>query len=198
VAALLAGSTLATLGTDGGAIVTALRLTARWAFLPFWLAYTGGALAKLFGGALAPLARRGRELGLAYAAAQLVHLALVVWLFWISPQPPVTGRLFLFFAIGILWTYLLAALSFGQLRTVIGLGCWRLLMLAGMNYILLAFARDFLSPLLHEGIGQGGDIVRAASLLPFAALCVAAPILRLAAAAHGAADFKAGPAAGGS
>jgi hypothetical protein len=58
----------------------ALRMTARWSFLLFWVAYAGGALATLFGPALAPLSGRGREFGLAFAAAHLVHIGLVIWL----------------------------------------------------------------------------------------------------------------------
>src|SRR5580700_5225916 len=52
----------------------ALRATARWSFVLFWLASAGGALASLFGSAFQPLARRGRDLGLAFASAHLVHV----------------------------------------------------------------------------------------------------------------------------
>jgi hypothetical protein len=47
----------------------ALRDTARWSFLWFCLATYGGALTALFGPRWLPLARRGREFGLAFAAA---------------------------------------------------------------------------------------------------------------------------------
>jgi hypothetical protein len=63
---------------SANALVTALRLTARWSFLLFWMAYTGSAMGALFGPAFEVLARRGREFGLAYAAAHLIHLGLVV------------------------------------------------------------------------------------------------------------------------
>jgi len=46
-----------------------VRYTARWSFFFFWLSYTGGALAILFGPVFAGLARRARALGLAFAAA---------------------------------------------------------------------------------------------------------------------------------
>jgi hypothetical protein len=179
VALALASFVLVVLGTGDKAIITALRLTARWSFVLFWFAYSGGALATLFGSALAPLARRGRELGLAYAAAQLVHLTLVVWLFRISPEPPISGSLFVFFSIGMLWTYLLAALSFGQLRIFVGPRWWRALQFVGVNFILLAFARDFVLVAVQSG---AGSVRQAVEYLPFAALCGIAPLLRIAAA----------------
>src|SRR5260370_34079585 len=104
----LAAVVLAIEGIDVNSLKIALRVTARWSFLLFWVAYAGGAMATLFGPAFAPLARRGREFGLAYAAAQLIHLGLVVWLFLITFRPPLSGQSLVFFFTGIVWTYLLA------------------------------------------------------------------------------------------
>src|SRR5580658_7395026 len=56
----------------------ALRITARWSFLLFWLAYTGSAMATLWGPRFSGLSRSGRELGLAFASAQLVHVGLIL------------------------------------------------------------------------------------------------------------------------
>src|SRR5262249_46396343 len=56
----------------------ALRVTARWSFFLFWLAYAGGALATLWGQPFTGLARHGREFGLAFASAQLVHVGLIL------------------------------------------------------------------------------------------------------------------------
>jgi len=72
-------------GERGTAI--ALRATARWSFLLFWLAYAGGAIAWLFGPRLDGLARHGRKLGLAFASAQLVHVGLVLWIIHITTGP---------------------------------------------------------------------------------------------------------------
>jgi hypothetical protein len=47
----------------GDRVGMALRATARWSFLLFWLASVGGALATLFGSRFQALARRGRDLG---------------------------------------------------------------------------------------------------------------------------------------
>ena len=136
----LAAAVLATAGTGPKGIVGALQLTARWSFLLFWTAYAGGSMAALFGPTLAPLARRGREFGLAFAAAHLIHIGLVVWLYRISERPPLSEGLFIFFTIGIVWTYVLAALSFGGLGQALGASAWRAVRFLGMNYILIAFS----------------------------------------------------------
>jgi hypothetical protein len=180
VALALGACVLAVTGTDEKSIGTALRVTARWSFLLFWLAYTGGALAVLF--RLTFLARRGREFGLAFAAAHLVHVGLVVWLYRITGHLPLPLPLFIFFGMGLLWIYLLAALSFGRLSRALGRGPWRVLRIAGMNYILLAFANDFVLSVVHSGTAHRG-FTWLAEYVPFAAMCVAAPVLSFAATA---------------
>src|SRR5271167_575494 len=111
----------------------ALRTTARAAFLWFWLAYTGGALANLFGASFLPLKRLGREFGLAFAAALLVHLTLVGWLCWIGRAPGI--GVFVFFGPVAALTFALALLSFGNLQTVLGPKLWQVLRMIGMNVI---------------------------------------------------------------
>ncbi|MGD0102524.1 MAG: hypothetical protein ABSC06_00625 [Rhodopila sp.] len=137
----------------------------------------------LSGPALGLMARRGRELGLAFAAAHLVHIGLVVWLYRISDRPPLSGSLFVFFAFGIVWIYLLAALSFGGLAQKLGPGRWRLVRVLGMNYILLAFARDFV-PAAINVVFVRQDIGGMLAYVPFAAMSVAAPVLSLTASVH--------------
>ncbi len=88
----LAVVVLAILGTDARGIGGALRVTARFPFLLFWLAYSGGAMAALFGSIFQPLARRGRELGLAFASAHLIHVDLVIWLTGYLPSRPSRRR----------------------------------------------------------------------------------------------------------
>jgi hypothetical protein len=183
VALALAAAVLAIAGTDADSIRVALRVTARWSFLLFWMAYVGRATTTLFGSAFAPLARRGREFGLAFAAAHLVHLGLVVWLYRILNHLPLPGPLFVFFAIGIVWIYLLAALSFGWLSEALGPRHWRSLRFVGMNYILLAFARDFVLSVVHSGIAHQ-ELWRSVGYVPFAAMSVAAPLLVVAATAR--------------
>jgi len=165
-------------GIDNKSIRLALELTARWSFVLFWLAYAGGALANLFGWGF--LAGRGRQLGLAFAAAHLVHIGLVVRLYQISINPPLGPGLFLFFAIGLFFTYLLAVLSFGGAKAM-GPTLWRPVRFVGLNYILIAFARDFVLPVLYPKPTQY-NLAHFIAYAPFAAASIAAPLLVLAAA----------------
>jgi len=179
----LAGVVLAIEGIDVKSLKLALRVTARWSFLLFWVAYAGGAMAALFGPAFTPLARRGREFGLAYAAAMLTHVDLLIWIFKLTSHAPLSGNSLLFFGIGIVFTYVLALFSFGRLAEALGPTGWFILRIAGVNYILFAFASDFVPAVIHPRTAQY-EVWRLLAYVPFAAMSVAAPILVLAAAAH--------------
>jgi hypothetical protein len=170
----LAGVILALRGADVHGTGVALAATARVSFFWFWAAYAGGALANLFGPVFLPLKQHGREFGLAFAAALLVHLGLVSWLCLIGAAP---GRgVFVFFGTAAAFTFLLAALSFGDLHTLLGRNGWRWLRIIGMNFILYAFLKDFMrDPLL------GGGAKHLVEYLPFTAMAILAPLLRLAA-----------------
>jgi hypothetical protein len=183
VALGLAASVLTVHGVDANGIGAALRLTARWSFLLFWMAYTGKALGVLFGPSCARIAKRSRDFGLAFAAAHIIHLGLVFGLYWITSRLPLPPGLFIFFGFGVFWTYLLAGLSFGGLANAMGPIAWRLIRLLGMNYILLAFANDFVLSVVHSGVTNLG-ISRFVEYVPFAALTAAAPVLCLVAAAR--------------
>ncbi len=150
----------------------ALVITARFSFLLFWLAYTGGALCTLFGPAMLPLKRRTREFGLAFAAAQLVHLGLVAWLCYLGAVP--SAATFLLFGIAVFWLYLIALLSTGFPQRIHP-SARRLIFFVGLNYIAYAFAVDFLANPLRGGAKH------ILFYLPFAALSLAGPCLRLAA-----------------
>jgi hypothetical protein len=154
----------------------ALLATGRLAFLFFWAAYAGSALASLFGPTFQPLKQRAREFGLAFASVQLVHLALVAWLCLIGAAP--SASTFVFFGIAIVWTYLLALFSIGRLQRALGPKSWWLLRTVGMNYIAYAFFVDFLRDPFHGGAKH------LVAYLPFTVLAIAGPILRLAASAQ--------------
>lgn len=171
VALSVAVLVLAILGTDKRGTDAALFLTGRVSFLFFWPAYTGGAIARLFGPAFQPLKQHTREFGLAFASAHLVHLGLVAWLSWIGAAPSVST--FVFFGIAAAWTYALALFSLGRLQGAVGRYGWWLLRTVGLNYIAYAFAVDFInSPL-------GGGPRHIIAYLPFAVLSVGGPILRI-------------------
>jgi hypothetical protein len=118
----------------------------------FWSAYAGSAMALVFGQRFDGLARRGRELGLAFASAQLVHIGLVLWLYHMAAGP---GGAMVFFWLGILCTYLLALFSLPWLHGLLGPRLWRLFRTIALEYIALAFAADFiLGPLHARGFGK--------------------------------------------
>jgi len=154
----------------------ALRATARWSFLWFWLASVGSALATLFGSSFRALARRGRDFGLAFASAHLVHLGLVAWLLCHSVTPFPRSPLILF-GVGVFWVYLLALLSIRRVAAMLAPSVWRVLFTLGVEYISFAFLVDF-----AKNPFQGG-IMNLLAYLPFLALAVAGPLLRLAAVA---------------
>ena len=173
----LAVAVLAGYGTGPVGIGQAVRYTARWSFLFFWLSYSGGAMAILFGPAFAGLAREARALGLAFAAVLQVHIGLVIWLGVVIGQIPLAGGLLWFFLLALFCTYLLALLSFGVGTRNLG-GLWRPLLFLATTYILIAFGRDFVLGALDQNVRYWRY---AAEYLPFALLSLIAIPLRLAA-----------------
>jgi hypothetical protein len=118
------------------------------------------------------LARRGRELGLAFASAQLIHVALVLWLCHIANGP--VGAM-IFFWFGIVCLYMLALFSLPRLRNALQPRHLRTLRTIAIEYIALVFAYDLiLGPL------QAGYDKYPWSYLPFALLLVGAASLRIA------------------
>jgi hypothetical protein len=163
----------------GERVAGALRATARWSFILFWLATVGRALHTLFGPKFRPLAERARDLGLCYAAAHLAHLGVVAWVFYyaltnsLQIPPPI------FFGIAVFWTYLLAALSVKGISARINQPVRRVLRLVGVEYITVAFLVDFYKDPF------GGGAAHVATYTPFVVLAAAGPVLRLAAAVKG-------------
>jgi hypothetical protein len=168
VAAALAAIVFGVVGAHDR-VGVALRVTARWSFLLFWLAYAGTAIATLWGPPFGALARHGREFGLAFASAQLVHVGLILM--------SGSGAGMAFFWVGIVCTYLLALFSLPRLRDAMGPRLWRICLVIALNYIALVFAADFIEgPLKSKGIAN-----YPLSYLPFALMLVAGVGLRAAA-----------------
>jgi hypothetical protein len=174
-ALVLAAGIMLLEGTGLTGTTDGLRLTARFSYLFFWLAYIGGALTVLFGPAFNTVTRRSRELGLSFASAQLVHVGLVIWLAWISPPQPVRDAMMPFFAIGVVWTYLLAGLSMDRARDLFGPDILRVLRTIGSEYIALTFFADFV---LLPAYPPPHVII----YIPFWFMLLIGPLLRLAAA----------------
>jgi len=177
IALVLAAVMLVIFGAGDRGTEIALRATARWSFLLFWLAYAGGAMAKLFGPPFDALAKQGRAMGLAYASAQLIHVALIFWLFHLAAGP---GGAMLVFWAGIVCTYVLALFSWPRLRDALGPPLWQIVRITAMEYIAYVFALDFILIPLSEH-GAGGYPL---SYVPFAVMLVGAAGLRVAAVVH--------------
>lgn len=169
----LAATALGLRGTGHSGTVTGLLLSARWAYGFFWPAYVAAPLATLFGPALQPLARRARQLGLAFASAMLVHASLVAWLYYSSPRPPLPLSSAVFFGVGLVLVYVLALLSIPALARRLRPTLLRWLFTLGMEYIALAFLSDF----LHNPFDRGLEHLLA--YLPFVTLSLCGVLLRL-------------------
>ena len=176
VAAALAAIILTVFGAAERGIDIALQGTARWSFLLFWLAYVGRPSEKLFGAFFHPLAGLGREFGLAFAASMIVHVGLVLWLFYILTGP--SGTMMLFWS-GIFFTYLLALFSVPALRRALSPLMFGLVFTFGMEFIAFVFATDFiLLPL------QADTVKHPLGYIPFAIMLISAAVLRAAAFAR--------------
>jgi hypothetical protein len=172
-----------------GRIGLGLEVTARFAFLLFWLAYVGGALTSLFGDTFLPLKSYARELGLCFAAAIAVHLGLVATVCLVGHPPPL--KTFVIFGAAAGCTYLLALLSVQRVREALPAKAWPPIRFVAMNYILFAFILDFrhqthglidiLFAFILDFRHQTHGLIDVVKYLPFLALAICAPILRLAA-----------------
>ena len=172
-ALLLTAAVLAIAGAGENGIRTGLEATARLAFAFFWPAYVGGALFALFGAPFQPVKQRARELGLAFASVLAVHLGLVAALCTIGLTPSRTTCVA--FGLAAAFAGMLALFSIARLQRLIRPRFWRLLRFVGMNYILGAFAFDFIK---YPPPWNRGYVFEN---LPFAVLAVAAPLIVLAA-----------------
>jgi hypothetical protein len=159
-------------GTGESGVGVGLRLTARVAYLFFWPAYVGGAAAALFGPLFNVVAQRTRELGLAFASALLVHVGLVIWAALISPPQPLADKVMPFFAIGVIWVYLLAGTSTHYVQTRLDPSFLRAFRTVGVEYIALTFFTDFVILADHP-------LKYPALYIPFWAMLVLGPLLRL-------------------
>jgi hypothetical protein len=174
VSLALAAVTLVIFGSGENGTAQALRVTARWCFLLFWPAYAGGALAKFCGPRFVMFARHGREFGLAFAAALLVHVALVVRIIAVAADQ--RSPMLLFWA-GVLCTYALALGSLPRLRDALGPRLWRLSMEVALQYIAFVFAVDF----IIEPLQANGADKYPLTYLPFTLALLGGAALRLAA-----------------
>jgi len=107
----------------------------------------------------------------AFAAVLAVHLTLVAWFLWIGAALPL--QTFVIFGAGAICAYTLLLCSIDQVRRAMSTPTWRLVHTIGTNYILFAFAYDFLRP---QPLSVAAFLVL---YLPFDVLVFLGPALRL-------------------
>jgi hypothetical protein len=168
----VAASSLAVFGLKKG-IPLGLVTTGRIAFLYFFLSYVGGPSATLFGARFAPLRKRARDFGLAFAAVIFVHLGLVLSL-CVFVGPPDLG-VFLIFGPAAAFTLLLTLLSISRVRMLLPEKAWPPILTIATTYILYAFTRDFLQ------FSFSSSLPHLVAYVPFAALAILCILLKLAA-----------------
>ena len=128
----------------------ATRSIARVAFVFFWFAYAGGAVATFLG--CGSVAGYRRQAGLAFAGALSVHLAFVAWLFRISARQPISDEWVVYFVLGALGAYALVISSWPRLRALWENRLWRVFSIVVLEYIAFLFFRDFVR--CHCSIGS--------------------------------------------
>jgi hypothetical protein len=171
-ALVLALAVLVATGFEERGLFIALRVTARFSFVLFWLAYASGALAQLYGPIFAPFASRRRQFGLAFAAAHVVHLGLVIWLYRVAVSKPIPDSSAVIFSVGFFWIFVLVLLSVNSVRYLVPMKMWRALQTLGLEYIAYLFFADFYRPMaIHQ-----------VAYLPFAGLVLVGLSLRMTAA----------------
>jgi hypothetical protein len=173
--AALAASVIALgiFGTGEKGTGIALRLTGRFSLLLFWPAYAGGAMAALLGPRFEILPRYRRNFGLAYASAHLVHVGLVAHIISMSARPTIES-IMPFFAVGVVWTYLLALSSWERFSRLFGPGLWQTLRNVGLEYLALVFFADLVL------LPVQGHTNHPFQYLPFSILIIVGAILRMA------------------
>ena len=161
---------------DGGwtreGVLSGTRITARWAFPWFVLAWSASSLAQVWpGGWRALLLRRRRAVGLGFAAIHFVHLGFIIAA---VGQFGETRPLFVYLLGGGAYAMLaaMALTSHDAAQRWMGMAGWRLLHSVGGWWIFLVFANSY----------AGRLATNPALAAPAVALIVAALALRIAAA----------------
>lgn|SRR5574337_89701 len=167
----LTGVAIFALQREFKAIQVALLTSARIAFLLFWPAYAGSALAALFGDRFAFFRKHAREFGLSFAGALALHLGAVAWL-CLAGHPP-DASTFVIFGVAAVLAYLLALFSFDRVRKAAPAPVWPFLRTFGVNYIAFAFLLDF----KRHSFSNAGEVL---IYVPFASLIAAGILLKLA------------------
>jgi sulfoxide reductase heme-binding subunit YedZ len=157
IAAAIATAALAVVLADGGGVDgvrLAIRLTARTSLALFCLAFTAGALARLFPGPFTRWQRANRRwLGLAFASSHAVHAAAIVTLARLHPDTfaeLVPRAALIFGSIGYFFVIAMAATSSDRAAAWLGPRVWKAIHLTGGIWLWGAFMNSNLSRALRN------------------------------------------------
>jgi DMSO/TMAO reductase YedYZ heme-binding membrane subunit len=124
-----------------------IRFTARTSLVLFCLAFSAGALARLWPNAWTRWQRRNRRyLGVSFAASHAIHAVAIAAFATMSPplfKEATSAASFIFGGIGYAFIIAMAATSFDRSADAIGPRAWRILHLSGGYYLLLQFMVSF-------------------------------------------------------
>jgi sulfoxide reductase heme-binding subunit YedZ len=125
----------------------AIRFTARTSLLLFCLAFSAGALARLWSNGWTRWLRRNRRyLGVSFAASHLLH-ALAIGAYAALDPPGFAAMTslatYVFGGIGYSFIVAMTATSFDRTAAAIGPRAWRILHLSGGYYLWLQFLVSF-------------------------------------------------------
>ena len=124
-----------------------IRFTARTSLLFFCLAFSAGALVRLWPNAFSRWQRRNRrQLGVTFAASHALHAAAIIAFAVIDPlgfAGATSLGTYIFGGIGYAFIVAMTATSFDTTAAVLGARAWRALHLAGGYYLLLQFTVSF-------------------------------------------------------
>ena len=125
----------------------AIRFTARTSLLFFCLAFSAGALARLWPNAWTRWQRRNqRYLGVTFAASHAIHAVAIVCFAVMSPPlfaQATNAASYIFGSIGYAFIIAMTATSFDRTAQAIGPRTWRILHLTGGYYLWFQFVVSF-------------------------------------------------------
>jgi sulfoxide reductase heme-binding subunit YedZ len=124
-----------------------IRFTARTSLLLFCLAFSAGALARLWPVPWTRWQRRNRRyLGVSFAASHGIHAVAIVCFAAMAPadyMAATSAATYLFGGIGYAFIIAMTATSFDRTAAAIGPRAWRILHLAGGYYLWFQFMVSF-------------------------------------------------------
>lgn len=169
-AALIAVASFALWGMGSDGFQHFTRYTARLAFLIFIVAFSAGALARLFPSDGTRWLRRNRRyIGLSFALAHFIHLGALTGFFISIGEAPDTVTI-LGGGLAYVFIGLMALTSNDWSMRKLGPAAWRWLHLIGSYYVWLIFMRSYLTRLASETPPEPKIVFAATAALGFAAL----------------------------